>query len=220
MATNSFRGLQTKSGANGYGIGYVPPPATLPTMYTAGNGNALTQYPTGGQVPYGLGQGQVMSPSAGYMDRMKKLSNETFGTTFNPSASGQYDTTGMTADAEGNFYSNPSDAIKMNANMNGMPNATSTGITAGDIASGLGAAANLANAYIGYKNYGLAKDKFGFEKAATNRSIENQAIEFNAGVQNRGDVGLAIAGDRLSPEQRAAEQARMQGQMISGAKIG
>lgn len=93
-------------------------------------------------------------------------------------------------------------------------------LSAGDIASGIGAAANLANAYVGYKNYGLAKDKFGFEKAATNRNIENQAQQYNAELQNRAEIGLALGGSAITPEQRAATLAQMERQKISGAPIG
>lgn len=95
-----------------------------------------------------------------------------------------------------------------------------TGFDMGGVAAGIGAAANLANAYIGYKQYGLAKEKFGFEKAATNRSIANQASEYNTGIQNAGEVGMGLAGNTMDPNARAARQAQLDTQKISGLAIG
>jgi hypothetical protein len=88
--------------------------------------------------------------------------------------------------------------------------------TTGGIAQGLGAVANLANAYLGYKNYGLAKDKFGFE---TNRAIANQASEYNTGIQNAGEVGMGLAGNTMTANDRAMRQAQLEGQKISGSPL-
>jgi len=85
---------------------------------------------------------------------------------------------------------------------------------------GVQALSGLANAYMGYKNYGLAKDKFGFEKAAANRAIENQASEYNTGIQNAGEVGMSLAGNTMDPNARAARQAQLDTQKISGLAIG
>lgn len=90
----------------------------------------------------------------------------------------------------------------------------------GDIAKGVEAASGLANAYLGYKNYGLAKDQFGFTKALANRNIANQASEYNTGLQNAGEVGMSLAGNTMDPAARAARQAQLTSQKISGAPIG
>lgn len=102
------------------------------------------------------------------------------------------------------------------------PNTPSGGwnVTGSGIAEGVKAATGLANAYLGYKNYGLAKDMFGFQKAATNRSVANQASEYNTGVQNAGEVGMSLAGNSMSANDRAARQAQLDSQKISGSAIG
>jgi hypothetical protein len=97
------------------------------------------------------------------------------------------------------------------------------GLQAGDMgnyAQGLQALSGLANAYMGYKNYGLAKDMFGFEKAATNRNMANQASEYNTGIQNAGEVGMGLAGNTMDANARAARQAQLNSQKISTAPIG
>jgi len=95
-----------------------------------------------------------------------------------------------------------------------------TGWDMGDVAKGVEAASGLANAYLGYKNYGLAKDQFGFTKAMANRNIANQASEYNTGIQNAGEVGMSLAGNTMDPTARAARQAQLDAQKISGAPIG
>jgi hypothetical protein len=96
----------------------------------------------------------------------------------------------------------------------------SFGNTFSNVAQGAQALAGLGQAYIGYKNYGLAKDMFNFQKATTNRNIANQASEYNTGVQNAGDVGMSLAGATMSPEQRAAYQSTLDSRKISTAPIG
>jgi hypothetical protein len=108
---------------------------------------------------------------------------------------------------------------------NGTPTDTGTSMfgkdgIVGGVAAGVSAAAGLANGYLGYKNYGLAKDKFGFEKAATNRNIANQASQYNTELQNRGEVGIGLAGNSMSSDQVAARNAQLASQKISGAAIG
>lgn len=99
----------------------------------------------------------------------------------------------------------------------------SSWLNAGNIETGvkgLSAAAGLAGAYLGNKNYKLAKDMFGFEKAATNRAIQNQASEYNTGLQNAGEVGMGLAGNTMDANARAARQAQLNSQKISTAPIG
>lgn len=85
---------------------------------------------------------------------------------------------------------------------------------------GLQALSGLANAYTGYKNYGLAKDMFGFEKAATNRNIANQAQLVNNEIQNAGEVGMGLAGNTMDANARAARQAQLNTMKVSGSPVG
>lgn len=47
------------------------------------------------------------------------------------------------------------------------------------IAGGVGIANSLANAYFGWKNLGLAKDQFNFQKDSWNKNFANQVITTN-----------------------------------------
>lgn len=60
--------------------------------------------------------------------------------------------------------------------------------------AGLEALSGLANAFLGYKNYKLAKDQFGFEKAAMNRNIANQAQVINNAYDNAAQVAAGMIG--------------------------
>lgn len=66
--------------------------------------------------------------------------------------------------------------------------------TLGTVFSGLNALSGLANAFLGYKNYKLAKDQFGFEKAAINRNIANQAKIINNTYNNAAQVAAGMVG--------------------------
>ena len=87
--------------------------------------------------------------------------------------------------------------------------------------SGIGTAANAANAlsggvnaYVGYKGLGLAEDQFAFEKALANANFANQSKLVNNSIQNSGEVGMSLAGNSMSPEQRAARQAQVNANKI------
>ena len=62
--------------------------------------------------------------------------------------------------------------------------------------AGLQALSGLANAFLGYKNYKLAKKQFGFEKAAINRNIANQAKIINNAYDNAAQVAAGMIGGR------------------------
>lgn len=87
-------------------------------------------------------------------------------------------------------------------------------------AAGVQALSGLANAYLGYKNYKLAKDSFGFEKAATNANYINQAKDYNTQLQNGQNVGLALGGGAMSPDQVAASNAYINSRRVSENAIG
>lgn len=87
-------------------------------------------------------------------------------------------------------------------------------------AQGLQALSGLANAYMGYKNYGLAKDQFNFEKALANANYVNAAKAYNTDLTNAANVGLALGGGAMTPEQIAASRAYTQGRTVSERPIG
>lgn len=71
----------------------------------------------------------------------------------------------------------------------------------GNIAGMVGAGAGvleglggLANAYMGYKNYKLAKKQFGFQKGLANRNLANQAKIINNSYDNAAQVAAGMIG--------------------------
>jgi len=83
----------------------------------------------------------------------------------------------------------------------------------------VGMASSLGNAYLAYKNYGLAKDAYKDNKAMANRNLANQAKMVNADIMNRNSVGLALGGAAMSPEQRAAATATARRNRVDGSAI-
>ena len=91
----------------------------------------------------------------------------------------------------------------------------------------LGMGADLANiglsgvqAYLGWENLGLAEDQFAFEKAAANRNIANQGKQVNNAYENASNVGLALGGGAMTPEQIAAEKAALRNRYVDTSTIG
>ena len=96
-------------------------------------------------------------------------------------------------------------SVPLGANMNNganlaLPNA-GTGTGSGGLLNSLqgwgnvlGGIGDIASAYMAYKNYGLAKDQYSFNKALTNRNIANQAVVTNEQLASkqraRGGVGF------------------------------
>ena len=80
----------------------------------------------------------------------------------------------------------------------------------------LGALSSGLAAYTGLQELGLAKDKFDFEKDLARTNIANQAQLTNTALQNRADVGMALAGNTMTPDQRAAEQRKVKASYVSG----
>jgi len=135
-------------------------------------------------------------------------------------AGSQYGYVDPTTGVRGTVMLNPEQMDAVNNPMGGNEPSTDWAGGLDTAMKGAGAAAGLANAYLGYKNYKMAKDMFGFEKAAANRNIANQASEYNTGLQNAGEVGMSLAGNTMDPNARAARQAQLDAQKISGAPIG
>lgn len=149
-----------------------------PITTTIGSGLALptATTPTTGLVGTTLNIPQVATPSV----QSLKL-NPTVG-----------------VDEAGNFKINAFGGNNI-SNTTTTPGTDSGGIgwnldTLGTVFQGLNALSGLANAYLGFKNYGLAKDQFGFAKAATNRTIANQAKQINNAYDNAAQVAAGMIG--------------------------
>ena len=56
----------------------------------------------------------------------------------------------------------------------------------------------LANAYMGYKNYLLAKDQFNYQKGLANRNLANQAKIINNTYDTAAQVAAGMIGGRDS----------------------
>ena len=68
--------------------------------------------------------------------------------------------------------------------------------TLGAVTGGLQAFGGLASAYMGYKNYKMAKDQFGFQKGLANRNLANQAKTINNAYSNAAQVAAGMVGGR------------------------
>lgn len=90
--------------------------------------------------------------------------------------------------------------------------------------AGLQTLTGLANAYLGYKNYKLAKDQFGFEKAAVNRNIANQAKQINSAYDSSASIAAAMQGTDangvLRPEVRERYMNEAKNRHVDGSRIG
>lgn len=80
----------------------------------------------------------------------------------------------------------------------------------------VGALSSGLAAYTGLQELGMAKDKFSFEKDLAKTNMANQASLINTELQNRADVGMALAGNTMTPEQRAAAQNKVKSSYVSG----
>jgi len=113
--------------------------------------------------------------------------------------------------------------VRTTPQMSTQPQGTSWFGSNGYLSTGsqiLGAATSAANAYLGYKNYGLAQDQFAFTKNAANRDIANEGQLINNDIVNANNVGLALAGNTLTPEQQAASRAAAENRKVNTAPIG
>ena len=66
------------------------------------------------------------------------------------------------------------------------------------IGTGLEGLSGLANAYMGYKNFNLAKDMFNYQKALANRNLANQAKIINNTYDNAAQVAAGMIGSKDS----------------------
>ena len=118
--------------------------------------------------------------------------------------------------------------VKGQSTINGLKTGSSGGLGAlGNIASGVNALTGIANAYLGYKNFGLAEKQFGAEKAIANANYINSAKSYNNNLQNTYEIGaanqanLTAAGMTASmdPAQVAAMQDKINSRKFSTDKI-
>ena len=58
------------------------------------------------------------------------------------------------------------------------------------------------------------------EKQFANRNLQNQGKIINNAIDNRADVGLAMGGSRLTPEQRQAFRSKMNSRHVNTSAIG
>lgn len=70
------------------------------------------------------------------------------------------------------------------------------------------------NSYMGYKNYGIAKEKFSFEKAIKSKNINDEGTEYEDGIRNAGQVDIDIL-RKMPPNERSRMQAELDNQKVS-----
>lgn len=80
---------------------------------------------------------------------------------------------------------------------------------------GLGALGNVWQARTAAQGLDLAKDKFNWEKGLAAANYGNQAKSYNEELARKADVGLALGGNAVSPEQRASTLANVEANKIS-----
>lgn len=104
----------------------------------------------------------------------------------------------------------------------GIPDSAGGGMAgyAGLTNSAVGAFTAYNQYKMGKENLKMAREKFGFEKAATNRGLQNQASEYNTALDNRHAVGLALGGGAMSQAQIDASNADNASRRLSTTAIG
>lgn len=80
---------------------------------------------------------------------------------------------------------------------------------------GLGALGNIWQARTAAQGLDLAKDKFNWEKGLAAANYGNQAKSYNEELARKANVGLALGGNAVSPEQRASTLANVEANKIS-----
>jgi len=174
---------------------------------------------------FNKGLGSVPTQGTNTPNRFEAGVNKNLGTSFG-FATGMQDnnTFGYVENGKqmytGDLSNNPEATKYLQESPNGQ------NLDGSNISSGLNTAMNgvqaltgVANAYLGYKNYGLAKEKFAAEKATTNADYIAQAMGYNTGLQNSQDVGLALGGSAMTQDQITASQNYINSRKLSENKI-
>lgn len=99
-----------------------------------------------------------------------------------------------------------------NSMFGGLASPTWQGV--GSTLLGLG---GLANTYMGYKQYGLAKDAFKFNKGLANRNLATQGQLLNQEMYDR--KSRALAGSGLSGEEQAKKLEEVKNRYIDTTPI-
>lgn len=102
-----------------------------------------------------------------------------------------------------NYYSNSNPFTRtpfnITTNNGGFLNTLKEGVgTLGGIGNIMQGLAGIGNMFNAYKQYGLAKRKFAFEKAAANRNVANQAKIINNTYDNAAQVAAGMIGGKDS----------------------
>lgn len=87
----------------------------------------------------------------------------------------------------------------------------------GQIGQGIQALTGLANAYMGYKQYGLAEDQFDFQKGLANRNLVNQTKAYNTNYMDKKKI--ALAGSGLNETEQAEALAEAEKNLLDTSKI-
>lgn len=86
----------------------------------------------------------------------------------------------------------------------------------GDLAEGLGAFNNLADTWMGYQQYRLAKDQMRFNEDVTRTNLANQAKTVNQRISDRNNARLAFSPSQYQPTAQVMEQFGVSGEVGGG----
>lgn len=109
---------------------------------------------------------------------------------------GQNMANNLTGDLSGNFNAVPNTGTPASGNpfmdwMFGSTNANGVR-TQGNLMPALGAASGLAQSWLGFKNLGLQKDQFNFQKGAFNDQYNQQVAQYNTSIEDRANARLGL----------------------------
>lgn len=117
---------------------------------------------------------------------------------------GSWTSADLSGNKEALDYFNNRDAYDSGAMQYGDSTGTNWAGIGGLVLGGLDVAGKLWQGKTAAEGLKLAKDKFNFEKGLAAANYANQAKSYNEELGRMADVGLALGGNAVSPEQRAA----------------
>ena len=133
-----------------------------------------------------------------FNDELQGLANYNFG---GQGAHSQFSMGSAPQDRQGllnyMYGGTPSGAASDSFQMGGNNAGGGFGFNTGTL-GGLQALGGLASAYMGYKNYQMAKDQFGFQKGLANRNLANQAKTINNAYNNAAQVAAGMVGGKTA----------------------
>lgn len=146
-------------------------------------------------------RGSVYDPKTGWTGRPVSKGNGTYTQRYFNKNTGNYE------------------EIEYNDGSGQNPGESNIGYSVADVAAGVNAAAGLADAYVGYKNYGLAKDANAFYEASTNRNLQNQGLAYNTVVKQNNDVAATVGGLTSGQRQQLQDYSKAN-EYMNVSKIG